>query len=60
MDLDFDPLVVVVTLVFWIVVLLIIWKVSLFGSSWGLKSKIILSVFSLPMFYFAVSYQLNK
>jgi len=52
MDLEFDSRVVLWTMVFWVVTLLGLWK---WGSGWGNVEKVILSVLSLPLYFFVIS-----
>ena len=58
MEWDFEPMTLVVTIGMWGFILFLVWGVSM-GFS-GMKEKIILTVFSLPMIYFIILWQKNR
>lgn len=58
MELDLEPVTLIVTAAFWILVLFLIWGLP-YGFS-ALRDKIILSIASLPCIYLMVTIQLNR
>ena len=58
MELDFEPMTIIVTIGMWAFILFLVWGVKM-GFT-GVREKIILTVFSLPMIYFIILWQKNK
>ena len=54
--MEFDVKGVVVTAVFWVITLVALWGYS----TWGKFEMVLISVLTLPLYYFAVMYQINK
>ena len=58
MELDLELITLVVAGGMWALILFLVWGVP-FGFT-GMKEKIILSIFSLPIIYFIVVWQKNR
>jgi len=58
--MEFEPRVAVISGAFWLVILIMIWKFQLTDAAWPLPQKIILTVCSAPIIYFAVNFQANR
>lgn len=51
MDFEFDGNVALWTGVFWLLTLVLLWRFS----SWQLFQKVMITLFSLPMYYLVIS-----
>ena len=58
MELDFEPMTLIVTVGMWAFILFLTWGVK-FGFS-GIKEKIVLTIAALPIIYFIVLWQKNR
>lgn len=58
-DLEFNMQAAVIAIIFWFIILIMIWKVSILGEM-KMMYKIILTIGSLPAAYIGVAAQLNR
>ena len=58
MELDFEPMTLIVTIGMWIFILFLVWGVKM-GFT-GMKEKIVLTIAALPIIYFIILWQKNK
>jgi len=59
-DMEFDIKALGLAFAFWAFVMLMIWKFQFEGIAWNMKQQIIISIVSLPAFYFVIQWQLNR
>ena len=58
MELDLEPMTIIVTAAFYIFILILVWKVP-FGFT-RINEKIIMTIAALPLIYFIVVWQKNR
>jgi len=59
MDFDLDPTVIGVTVVFYLIILVFLWKIKIMEGGWAIWQKITITVFSLPLVYIVVAKKLG-
>ncbi len=58
MELDFEPITILITIGMWGFILFLVWGIKL-GFT-GMREKIVLTIASLPIIYFIILFQKNR
>jgi len=59
-EIDFSPTVLGLTGVFWLLIVLFVWKIQIGEASWSMANKLLITGLSLPVCFIVVQWQLNK
>ncbi len=58
MELDLEPMTIIVTVGMWIFILFLVWGVKMGFSA--MRDKIIITIAALPLIYFIILWQKNR
>ena len=57
---EWNPVNLMISVVFYLGVMVLIWEFPMEGMEWDMQNKMIISIFALPLFYFVITWRLNK